>query len=170
MGLRSKRRFKKFVELGQADASFPPVKFDVETYKGVRFHNMAIPMNDAQGKQFFGDNLDAYLAVGEHSAYVAFGKGSIDLLKSVIDKSATDAGAAVPPFQMTVALTPIVEFMNAVQPGNPAAAMLGQALATSAGKDHVKIHSKTIENGATVRIEAEEGVLKALGIAAKMGH
>lgn len=168
-GASVEKTFKKFVELGQADPNFPPVKFDVETYKTIRFHSMAIPMNDPQGKQFFGDTLDAYLAVGEHSAYVAFGKGSVDLLKKVIDNSATSAGAALPPFQLNVALTPIVEFAGAMQPGNPGIAMIAQSLAASAGKDHVKITSKEIENGATVRIEAEEGVLKLIGVALKTG-
>ena len=58
---------------------------------------------------------------------------------------------------------------NAIQPGNPAAGMIAQILAASAGKDHVKIRSQEIENGATVRIEAEEGVLKVIGVALKTG-
>lgn len=167
-GAAVEKTFKKFVELGQADPNFPPVKFDVETYKDVRFHNMSIPMTDAQGKQLFGDNLDVYLAVGDHRAYLAFGKGSIELLKKVIDKSAADVAETLPPFQANVALTPIVDFVNTVQPGNPAVGMISQILAGTAGKDHLKIHTKTVENGGIVRIEAEEGVLKVFGMAAKM--
>ncbi|HEX3999369.1 MAG TPA: hypothetical protein VHX65_12530 [Pirellulales bacterium] len=168
-GSEVEKMFKKLVELGQADPNFPPVKFDVETYKGVRFHNVAIPMNDAQGKQLFGDTLDVYLAVGDHSTYVAFGKGSVALLKSVIDKSSADASETLPPFQMNVALTPIVKFVDTIQPGNPATSAIAQILAATGGKDHLKINAKMIENGATYRIEAEEGVLKVLGLAAKIG-
>ena len=168
-GAAVEKAFRKFVELGKVDPNFPPVKFDVEKYKDVRFHTMAIPMNDPQGKQFFGETLDVYLVVGEHSAYVAFGKGSIDLLKKVIDKSAADVTETLPPFQANVALTPIVDFVNTVQPGNPAVGMISQILAGTAGKDHLKIHTKTVENGGIVRIEAEEGVLKVFGMAAKMG-
>jgi hypothetical protein len=168
-GASVEKTFKKFVEFGQNDPNFPAVKFDVETYKGVRFHTMVIPMKDEQAKQLFGDNLDFYLGVGEHSAYVAFGKGSLELLKTVIAKSAADANTPVLPFQLNVALTPIVRFINSMQPGNPAAAMIGQTLAASAGKDHLKVQTKMIENGASIRIEAEEGVLKVIGIAVKMG-
>jgi len=169
-GSAVEKMFKKFVELGQADPKFPPVKFDVEKYKDVRFHNMAIPMtDDEQGKKLFGDTLEVYLAVGDHGAYLAFGKGAVDLIKSVIDKSAAGASETLPPFQLNVALSPIAGFVDAIQPGNPAVSAVAQILAATNGKDHLKIHSKMIENGSTVRIEAEEGVLKVIGLGAKVG-
>lgn len=161
--------FKKFVTLGQSDPSFPAVKFNVETYKDVHFDKMSIPMTDDQAKQVFGDTMDVYLGIGEHSAYIALGKGSIDLLKSVMDKSAAGSPEPLPPFQMNVALTPIVEFINTMQPGNPITSALSQVLSGSEGKDQVKVRAKMIENGAAYRIEVQEGVLKIIGLAAKMG-
>lgn len=166
-GEEVEKTFKKFVELGQAEPNFPPVKFDVEKYKDVHFDMMSIPINDEQAKQVFGETLDVYLGVGEHSAYVALGKGSIDLLKKIIDKSAGAEGESLPPFQLNFALTPIFEFINAVQPANPAATAIAQELAASGGKDHVKVYAKMIENGATYRFEAEEGVLRAVALAIK---
>ena len=85
------KAFKKFVELGKADPNFPPVKFDVEKYKTMVFHSMAIPMNDAQGSSSSATTSMSILVVGEHSAYLAFGKGSVELLKNVIDNSAAGA-------------------------------------------------------------------------------
>ncbi len=162
--------FKKFVKLGQADPNFPPAKFEIEKYKDVHFDKISIPMNDDQAKQFFGDNLDVYLVIGEHRVYIALGKGSIELLKSVIDKSETASPEPLPPFQMNVSLSPIVEFVNTVQPGNPITSAISQVLTSSEGKDQVRIRAKMIENGATYRIEAQEGVLKVLGLAAKMSQ
>ena len=51
----------------------------------------------------------------------------------------------------------------AEQEGDPTAAMIAQLLAQHAGKDHVKLTVTGIPNGFKYRLEAEEGVLKALG-------
>ena len=82
------KAIKKLVELGKADPNFPPVKFDIETHKGVRVHTITVPMMDEGGKKLFGDSLDVYLGIGDKSAYLAFGKGSLEVLKSIIDKPA----------------------------------------------------------------------------------
>jgi hypothetical protein len=169
-GSAVEKTFKKFVELGQADPNFPAVKFDVEKYKDVRFHSMAVPISDPQAQQILGDTLNVYLGVGDHSVYFAAGKTGIDLVKSVMDKSAVSTDSNLPPVQMNIALTPIVRFANSVKPGDPGISAVGQILSGTNGKDHVIINAKTIENGVSYRIEAEEGVLKVIGLAGKMGH
>jgi hypothetical protein len=157
---------KKLVALGGADPNFPAVKFDVETYKSIKMHSVAIPMNDDNAKKLFGDTLEAYLGIGEQSVYFALGKGSLPMLKTIIDKAG--AGSAEKyPFQLNFALTPILQFVNSTNP-NPQVAMAAQLLAGTPGKDHIRITAGVIANGVNYRIQAEEGVLKAIGTAAKM--
>ena len=158
---------KKLVALGANDPNFPVVKFDVETYKGIKLNSIAIRMTDDEAKKLFGDTMDAYLGVGAQSAYVAFGKGSLTMLKSIIDKSGAGTSAAEYPFQLNVALTPILQFINATHP-NPGAMMVAQLLAATPGKDHIRLTANVIPNGVNYRLKAEEGVLKAIGTGAKM--
>lgn len=151
---------------GAADPNSPSIKFDAETYKGVKMHAISVPMNDADGKKFFGDSLEAYLGIGEQSFYFALGKGSLTFLKSAIDKTGASSQGNYP-VQVNVALTPIMQFINSTNP-NPGAAMAAQLLSTSPGKDHIRITASMITNGVNYRIQAEEGVLKAIGTAAKL--
>jgi hypothetical protein len=157
---------KKLVALGKDDPNFPAVKFDVETHKGVKMHSVAIPMNDDNAKKLFGDTLEAYLGIGDQSVYFALGKGSLPMLKTIIDKTGASAAANYP-FQLNFALAPILQFINSTNP-NPQVAMAAQLLAGTPGKDHIRITAAVITNGVNYRIQAEEGVLKAIGTAAKM--
>jgi hypothetical protein len=157
---------KKLVALGAADPNFPVVKFDIENHSGIKMHSIAIPMNDDNAKKVFGDTMDVYLGIGAESAYVAFGKNSLTLLKSIIDKPAA-TGQKNYPFQLNVALTPILEFINSTNP-NPGAMMAAQLLSATPGKDHIRLTASVITNGVNYRISAEEGVLKAIGAGAKM--
>ncbi len=158
---------KNLVALGSADPNFPPVKFDADSYKGVRFHMVTIPVKDDEGaKKVFGDTLTAYLAVSDQSAYVAFGKGSLELLKKVIDGSAAGSSAPLPPMQLNIALTPILQFVNSMK-ASPMTELLAKLLTDNPGKDHVRITATSISNGVNYRIKVEEGILKAVGAAAK---
>jgi hypothetical protein len=157
---------KKLVALGAADPNFPVVKFDIENHNGIKMHSLAIPMNDDNAKKVFGDTMDVYIGIGAESAYVAFGKNSLTLLKSIIDKPAA-TGQKNYPFQLNVALTPILEFINSTNP-NPGAMMAAQLLSATPGKDHIRLTASVITNGVNYRISAEEGVLKAIGAGAKM--
>ena len=124
-------------------------------------HSVAIPMNDDNAKKLFGDTLEAYLGIGDQSVYFALGKGSLPMLKSIIDKAGPNAAANYP-FQLNFALAPILQFINSTNP-NPQVAMAAQLLAGTSGKDHIRITAAVITNGVNYRIQAEEGVLKAIG-------
>ena len=89
------------------------------------------------------------------------------MLKTIIDKSAAGAAQANYPFQLNVALTPILEFVNSTNP-NQGAMMAAQLLKGSPGKDHVRVTAAVVANGVNYRLQAEEGVLKAIGAGVKM--
>jgi hypothetical protein len=158
---------RKLVELGKADKDFPEVKFDAETYKGIKVHSIAIPAPDENAKRLFGDNINAYLGIGQQSVYFCLGKEGLTTLKSIVDKSAAPSSGVNYPFQLNFALTQIAQFINSTKP-NPQAAMAAQLLSSAPGKDHIRITASVISNGVNYRIEAEEGVLKAIGTIAKL--
>ena len=56
---------KKLVKLAQSDPNFPgEVKFDVETYKGIHFHQINVPLPDPQAAAVFGEKLNVFVGMG----------------------------------------------------------------------------------------------------------
>ncbi|HZZ26674.1 MAG TPA: hypothetical protein VFE46_01600 [Pirellulales bacterium] len=160
---------KDVITLGKGDPQFDEhvtVKLDLETYKNVHFHQITLKLPDIgeDAKKIFGDSLDVYFGAGPSSTYVAAGKGSLDLVKSIIDRSAAEPNKAVPPMQMSIGLTPIANFVGSVDPDSAAdAAAFSQSLSQTPGKDHITINAHSIADGMTYRFTVEEGVLKAIG-------
>jgi hypothetical protein len=71
--------------------------------------------------------------------------------------------------EMTFALKQIMEMAATVaqESEKPMLQSIAAMLANEAsGRDHVRIVMQTIPNGIRTRIEAEEGVLRAIGMAA----
>ena len=119
-------------------------------------------MKDDKGKQLFGDTLEVYIGIGEKSAFFALGKGSMDLIKSVLD-GAGSGDSALPMAQVNIALGPLAKFIGAANPNDQGAQMLASLAANMQGKDHLRITVKTDEASATYRFDVEEGVLKLIG-------
>ncbi|HTQ37459.1 MAG TPA: hypothetical protein VMJ32_00425 [Pirellulales bacterium] len=162
---------KDVLTLAQGEPQFTEqatVKLDLETYKDVHFHQVSVKLPEEAGddaKKIFGDTVDIYFGAGPQNAYIAAGKGSLDLVKAVIDHSAAEPNKAVPPLQMSIALTPIADFVGSLNDAQAAAggAAFSQALSQTPGKDHVTLNAHLIPNGFTYRLMVEEGVLKAIG-------
>jgi hypothetical protein len=143
------------------------IQLDAETYQNVRFHKLGVPVPEEDAKRFFGETLEIVLGVNDQSAYVAFGRDAAGLLKQVIDKSQAEPNKEVPPMKLSIAATPIAEFVAAAAAqDDPAAAqmagMMAQVLSKHAGKDHVTIVSEPVENGSRLRIEVEQGILAVI--------
>jgi hypothetical protein len=167
---------KDLLTLAQGEPEFQAqvtVKLDLETYKNVHFHQLTVKLPEEAGddaKKILGDSVDIYFGAGPNSAYIAAGQGSLDLVKSVIDRSAADPNKAVPPVQLSVALTPIVDFIGSINEKNAAHAdAIKKVLSQTPGKDHVTVNARSISNGMSYRLQLEEGVLKAIGAAAMAG-
>jgi hypothetical protein len=146
------------------------VKFDAETYQGVRFHTLSIPAPNMppEAVKFLGNPVEGVLGVSDTNAYFAIGKDAVKTLKQIIDKSKADAGKAIAPGQLTISATPIAKFAQAAAPP-PVQAGMGivvQALEQAAGKDKLTITVKAIPNGASGRLEIEEGIIKVLPLLA----
>lgn len=146
------------------DPNFPGINFDAQTHEGVTFHTAKIPLQKAneQVRTILGDPMEVVIGTGKTSAYVAFGKDPIRLLKNVLDASLSDSGKQLPPSQLRVSLSPILAFVAAADP-NPQVKTALEAAKAYAGSDAISVTAIPIKNGCAVRLEFEEGVLKAIG-------
>lgn len=142
------------------------VAFDSGKHGGIRFHTFTFPVKEEQPQKVFGEEMAVILGVGDKAAYIAAGSDAEATLKQVIDKSAAEAGKAVLPGQMTLAIGPIIKFVDSVEP-NPITSLLVTAAAKVKGNDRIMINVKAIPNGEQVRFEIEEGVLQLIGEGAK---
>ncbi len=154
------------------------VKWSAEKHEDVTFHTASIPIegdddDDQAARKVFGDTLNMAVGIGEKAVYFAMGRDALDAVKKIIDDSAASPAKATVPMEMSVALGQI---MNAAQgfadeDDKPQIAMIADMLQNeAAGRDHVRINAQPIENGIRMRIEAEEGVLRAIGMGARQSQ
>ena len=152
----------------QKDPNFPGIQFDAETYQGVTFHTAKIPLKDAnaQVREILGDPMDVVIGTGKESVYLAFGKDPSRLLKNILDASLANSSKELPPSQLRLSLSPILTFVAATD-ANPQLQAGLQAIRQGVGGDAVSVTGLPIPHGFTVRLELEEGVIQAIGAAAK---
>jgi hypothetical protein len=159
----------KFAKLAENEPKFPPITFNAAEHAGVKFHTTAIDIPaDHKIHKVVGDKLDVAVGIGEKTVYLALGNDSLELAKKLIDASASETGKQLPPFQLNVSLEQIFKFAGALQ-DNPESSLktMSEDLAKTPGKDHVRLEYVPQENGGTIRLTAEEGVLQLLGTALK---
>ena len=159
-------------EVGKEDAEIVKlVKFDAETHDGVRFHTVSIPVpaddpDAAKVVKIVGNPLQVVVGVGDAVIYVAGGKNPSSLLKQIIDKSKAEPNKTIPPSRMTLSGAPIAKFIAALADDEPQvkqiATMIAGSLEQSVGKDRLTVTTTAIPNGARVRLELEEGILKLI--------
>jgi len=162
---------KKVAELAKEEEKFPGVNWDAAKHGDVTFHTMQVPVpeGEEEPRQLFGETLDLAVGIGRQSVYFALGRNCMDAAKQVIDVSTQNPGKAVPPMEMTFALTQIMNVAQSMadESDKPKIQMIADMLSREAsGNDHIRIIVQPVENGVRTRIEAEEGVLKAVSAAA----
>jgi len=146
------------------------VKFDAEKYEGVNFHVAKIPIPDPKAAEVFGETVQIVVGLSESSLYFGAGKDPIAVIKKAMDESKASPGKAINPVDMVISATPIAKFFAKVIPGeNPGDAQAkknfakaASALAKSGGQDHITLTVKPIANGATMRLNVESGITKAI--------
>jgi hypothetical protein len=170
-GMVVESQLKKLVELakqsGRNDAKIEDPKFNVARHQGVDLHTFSVPVtDDDRARKVFGEKLNVAAGTGAKSVYLAFGPGSLDLVKRVIDASSASSQQQVLPFELNVSLAPIMEFAASTE-NDPVIRTLAESIKRSGGKDHIRLSQKSIERGVSARLEVEEGVLQLIGAAAK---
>ncbi len=146
------------------------IKLDAEKYEGVNFHVATIPIPDPQAKQVFGESVQITVGISPSSVYFGAGKDPVAMIKKAIDASKASPGKTINPVDMVVSATPIAKFFaKVIQPNNPPDAearknfdKAAKLLAKSDGKDHVTLTVQPAPNGATMRLNVESGITKAI--------
>jgi hypothetical protein len=167
---------KLLAEIGKEEPDFAKsVKLDAETIDGVRFHTVTMPVSSESAAIALGDKIDVVLGFGADRLYAAVGQDAMAVLKETMAKSKAAAGKEAPPSQVSLAATPIAKFVAAAAADIPfgqmiaqMAGMVGGMLEKSAGKDHLTMTTTPTANGAQVRLEVEEGLLKLIGALSQM--
>ena len=164
---------KKLVEMvGKEEPEVAKhIKLDAETYNGVRMHVASIPLDEEEPKKFFGENVDMVLGVTDGALYLGMGRDAMKTLKSAIDKSKSQAGKQTAPLKLAVALGPIFKLAAEQAPGadKQMAIMMAMMLDQAKGKDRISITASVIPDGQRLRIELDEGVLKAIPMMIMLG-
>lgn len=153
---------------------FPDVKYNVATHQGIKFQQLTIPVpdnDDAKGaKNFFGDPIVVTLGFGPNHFLGAVGPNGVETLKTVLTDSAKRSNdSSLPPAQLAVSLAPILKFASEQEDADPSTGLLAQSLKDN-GKDQLTFTETAIPNGVRMRFLAEEGVLKAIGMAGKLAQ
>jgi hypothetical protein len=167
---------KKLAAAAEKDPNFPGVQWNAATHGGVNFHTMQVPVRDADPKvaRLLGDKVDVAIGIGPNAIYVAAGQDYLEAVNRAIDASVADPNKAVPPFEVAVSLGPIMAMSAAYQDdakGRQIAKSIADMLQGEAqGRDHIRMVGQFIPNGLRYRVEAEEGVLRAIGKAAAVAQ
>ena len=151
----------------QKEPNFPRINFDAETYQGVTFHTTRLPLRRAnnQIRAILGDPMELIIGTGKQSAYVAFGKDPNELLKNVLDLSSANRSKELPPSQVGLSLSRILSFVASVRP-DPRVRVALETLEDHPDSEGISLTAIPVPNGFMVRLELEEGVIRAIGGAA----
>lgn len=147
------------------------IEWDAGEHRGVKLHAAHIPVpfeveNRDQVVALIGEVAEIVVGTGKESVYVAFGRDATKLLKTVLDKSAEGATAKVPPLRVSVDLGSVTKFLavaGKTEDERQKAALVASLLEQAGQQDHVNLSASPVENGVQLRLEVEEGILKAAG-------
>jgi hypothetical protein len=162
---------KKMAAVAETKPDFAGVQWNAASHAGVNFHTLSVPLpeDEEDARKMFGDKVDVAVGIGNDTVYVAIGKDNLSAVNQAIDASSADPEKEVPPFEIAASLGQIMTMAatNAKDEDREMVQAIADMLNNQAqGRDHIRMTGKLIENGLRYRIEAEEGVLRAIGKAA----
>jgi len=149
------------------------INWDAGQHNGVKLHAAYVPIpyeveNREKLVQLVGDVAEIVVATGKQSAYIAFGRKATATLKAAIDKSVETATAEVPPLRVSLDLGTLTKFaaaMGETEVDRQKAALAAALLEQAGEQDRGNLSASPVPNGVQFRLELEEGILKAAGMA-----
>ena len=90
-------------------------------------------------------------------------------MKELIDAGGTDNGAARPVGQFRVTLMPILQYAQSIESNDTLAAMI-DALSRSPDTGELTVVQESITNGQELIVKVGEGLLQAIGAAARQAQ
>jgi hypothetical protein len=171
-GAKLDKTFQKLVEeVKKNEEAAKAFKLSDETVQGVHLHIISVPTPDVQMAPLVGDTLEVALGIADDKVLVAAGRDAAKTLKKAVGQLKTASDKEVSPLQIALSVTSIAKFVAEV--GDDAqvkatASMVAGMLGRAGSKDHVTITAQPIAQGVRLRLELEEGLLKALGSMSQM--
>jgi hypothetical protein len=164
------KAFEDLVKVVSKDPNFPGTKFDLVTDGDVRFHTWTSPVPaDDKVNRAIGKELKVAVGFGQQSVYVGVSTDDpLPGLKKAIADSKAGGSKKVSPGVVDVSLKPILEFASVLNPDDDTTAAVLAEVAKIPGKDHIHLQVRPLTDGVSYRLELQEGVLRALGLTAKL--
>jgi hypothetical protein len=129
-----------------------------------------VPADEDEVRKIFGEQVRVHIGTGPKAIYVALGDDSLPLMKQLIDSEATPvAPSGNTLMQLEVNLMPILQFAQSVENNDAIAAMI-DALSRADDAGELRIVSEAIENGQVSRFIIGDGMLQAIGAAARQAQ
>jgi hypothetical protein len=151
---------------------FAGIRWNAASHAGVSFHTLSVPVPEEQEapRKLLGSEVSIAVGIGADAVYLAIGQDNLSMIKQAIDASAAEPDKAVSPFELSLSLGPILEMASDRAPDGDQKAIV-QAVAEMLrnqpqDRDHIRAVGQVVPIGLRYRIEAEEGVLRAIGTAA----
>lgn len=169
-GNRAAQIVKDLAVKVQANPNAPRFLFDQGVYKGVTMHVVEadVPEKD-EARRIFGETLRVHVGTGEKSVYLAIGKESESLMKELIDSGNQDNVSGRPVGQLRFTLMPILQFAQSVESSDTLAAMI-DALSRSPDTGELTMVQESLVNGQELTVKVGEGLLQAIGAAARQAQ
>jgi len=153
------------------------VDWEAGEHKGMKFHSASIPIPpDAKDREkvvaMIGETLEIVVGIGKESAAIALGRKPLETLKQVIDQSEKAGSTEVPPLRISLDLGALTKFAAVVsdkEEERQKMAVAAALLEKAGEEDRVNLVASPIDNGVQLRVEVEQGILKAIGAATQQG-
>jgi hypothetical protein len=157
---------KSIVDIGKDVNNFPKLQLNAGSIGDMKLNRLTAPIPpNSPARDVLGDTVEIIIGISPGSVIIAGGKDAEGLLRKVLDTSAQNRDKAVLPVQVNVAVLPIAKFVKSLDE-NPNVNSVITTLEQT-GNDRVTVTSTPATRSSTTRIEIQEGVIKAVGAAAK---
>lgn len=149
----------------------PRFKFDQSVYNGVTMHLIEadVPAKEDEARRVFGDVLRVHVGTGAESVYLAVGNNSEELMKQLIDSAGEDQSTDRPVGQLQLTLMPILAYAQSIESNDALGAMI-DALSRAPDQGQLTLVQENIENGQEITTKIGEGLLQAIGAAARQAQ
>ncbi|HBE68000.1 MAG TPA: hypothetical protein DDW52_07605 [Planctomycetaceae bacterium] len=145
----------------------PEFEFGYETYKGVTLHRATVAL-PPQAQQIIGDQALLTVGTADKGFIIGLDAAGDALVKGAIDAMQSSGPQKVSPFEADIQVGAILEFVKTIVP-NPMVEKAAETIQSYAESDMVRITSRAIPRGATIRLSIDEGILQAIGGAVQGG-
>lgn len=170
-GTQIEKDVKELVASLGSGPDVPKFEFNYAKHLDVNLHKVtvAIKTDDAKVQKIFGNELRLVVGTGADSFFVALDPDGDALIKSALDRLAGKKKVQVVPGEVMLQTEQVLAFVQAISP-NPIVESVLTTLEQSEGRDKVTVVTSPIPSGLQYQINIDDGVLKAVGSAVKVGQ